>query len=757
MKYSSTILGALALGTALNLYAGRVAYFPMEIKEGQIVESVSGRASDINAATMAERIGGVRGEAVRFDGYSTFIESELALGSMSRFTFSVWCAMETWPIMEHDVQNETDMTCIAGNYDAATKSGMGFFVSRVGKLSFRFYSQGWPGEIVAPAPLPLYRWNNLVAVADGNTVSLYNNGELLGSAKAKSIAGSGRFMIGKSYDTRKQGPFHLNTINGIVDEIEIYDEALDKATIEGWKTSEKPSLSEPGPDKYADDLMRPRFHGMPSRNWTNECHGLIYHNGLYHVFFQKNANGPYMSRLQWGHIVSDNLYDWREVPIALGSDKWYDLKGCWSGCVVVDDVVTGGKPNIIYTGVDYARAMIGQAAPDDNELLSWTKRVNPIIDGRPAGLSDDFRDPYFFRHGEDAYLMVGTSKDGKGACTLHKYNPADKSWSNDGRIFFSASSVAGQGSFWEMPNLTEINGRRLFTVTPQGLPGGVKAIYWSGSVNDDGTFNPAGSAADIELPGFAKEGYGLLSPSIMQKDGKTIAIGIVPDKLPGTENYKLGWAHTYSLPREWSLDANGKLMQKPYAGLEAMRDTDSRVSLSQPLAGTASLGRMTNREAEIIGEFVVADAEFGLSLFGSGDRGVRLSYSPASGKLTLDMRSLERISNDANSFNGLYETTLPAPIAKGSTMKIHVFVDHSIVDIFINDRWASSVRVFPTAPDADGIGAFSDGGTTQANISVWSLKWGSSGIDDVFADNLGTGEPEYVNVYSLCGDRKSVV
>lgn len=736
------------LSTAGTMAQERCFHMPMEAKYGQVTESVSGKKFGVNAANIVETIPGAKGNALRLDGYSNFITGEIAAGELSTFTFSLWSAMETWPIIEHDIQNEKDMTCIAGNYDAGKKQGCGFFVSRTGKLSFKFFSGGWPGEIIAPTPLPLYQWNNLVAVCDGKKATLYNNGTALGSTNCRKISMDGTFMVGKSAEERKMGPFNLYTVNGIIDEVEIFKEALSEETIKGWKAENEPLLSITADDRYADDLMRPRFHGMPTRNWTNETHGLVHHNGKYHLFFQKNANGPYMSRLQWGHIVSDNLYDWKEMPIAIGSDKWYDLKGCWSGCIAIDNEVTGGKPNIIYTGVDYARAMIAQAAPDDDNLLAWTKRNNPIIDGKPSGLSDDFRDPYFFRNGADAYIIVGTSKDGKGACTLHKFNPATQGWSNDGKIFFSAANTAAQGTFWEMPNVTPMGGKFLFTVTPQGIGTGVKAIYWTGTINSDGTFNPDGSPADIELPGFAKDGYGLLSPSIVQVNGKTIAIGIVPDKLPSEANYDLGWAHTYSLPREWTINANGMLEQKPYEGLTAMRLGSSIADINRTINGAVEIGQMTDRQMEIMGEFTVGNADFGFSLFKNANGEATLSYSPASGKLTLDMRRLNRMVNDNPTFNGLYETTLPESVAKGSVMKIHVFIDHSIMDIFINDKWAFSVRIFPKDSDATGTEVFANG-DTQAKVYAWHLNTASSGIGDILQGNCPRHDK--MNVYSLSG------
>lgn len=100
--------------------------------------------------------------------------------------------------------------------------------------------------------------------------------------------------------------------------------------------------------------------------------------------------------------------------------------------------------------------------------------------------------------------------------------------------------------------------------------------YWTGSINADGTFAPdSRTPKTVEMAGFSKDGYGLLSPTIFQKDGKTLMLGIVPDKLAGSENYKMGYAHTYSLPREISLDSKGNLIQKPFSGLAAMRSETS--------------------------------------------------------------------------------------------------------------------------------------------------------------------------------------
>ena len=141
-----------------------------------------------------------------------------------------------------------------------------------------------------------------------------------------------------------------------------------------------------------------------------------------------------MSRLHWGHISSENLYDWTEEPIAIAPGEDYDIKGCWSGCVYEDE----GNTYLLYTAVDNAKATIAQAKAKDNLLMEWEKQ-GVIINGRPSGLSDDFRDPYFFTANGQKYIIVGTSKNNIGACTLHKYE--NGSWTNDGALFFQGGNA----------------------------------------------------------------------------------------------------------------------------------------------------------------------------------------------------------------------------------------------------------------------------------------------------------------------------
>lgn len=708
------------------LSQAQLVKMPMDVaQDGTTYEQVSMKSFKVNGALAPYCVPGAKGKAWRLDGYSSYLQAQIdpsVISNKQQLTFSLWVAPESYPMMKLDQDGEW-FTTMLGNLklddDNKIPSGEKGFVFQLGSRgSYKFicFVNGWKVMCEPTTKLLRYQWNHLVATVDGvnKKVTLYNNGELVASktcTKAKITPGGSTLYVGKSYVEDKVDVFYLNTYNGLLDEFEIYDGI--RTDIINEKAENAPVLTY-SPERYAGDILRPSFHGMPTAGWTNETHGATYFNGKYHVFFQKNPNGPYMSRLNWGHIVSDNLYKWEEDPTAVSPEEAYDKKGCWSGCVFTDDELTGGKPNIFYTAVDYGRATIAQAQPADDDLLTWTKKAgNPVVNGRPNGLTDDFRDCFVFRNGTDLYMIVGSSKNGVGVTTLHKYYKSTKTWSNDGKLFFSGSNRNQDGTFWEMPNVTKIGDKWLFTATPLNTGAGVRTLYWTGSINADGTFAPdSRTPKTVEMAGFSKDGYGLLSPTIFQKDGKTLMLGIVPDKLAGSENYKMGYAHTYSLPREISLDSKGNLIQKPFSGLAAMRSETSFKMTDFDLTAEKDLDPVQGRSLELSAKFVVGNGDFGFSFLGNGDKKVTLTYQPNSGMLSLDMRGINRIFNDGI-FGGVYNYALPTPVAMGEEMTLKVFVDHSIIDIFVNDTYAASVRVFPRDVDAVKATAFAKNGSVK--------------------------------------------
>ncbi len=726
MKLKHILMTALVSALPAGINAQQVvAHYSMSLAAGdKIEEAVSHSQYAVTSHLPACTVAGIDGDALRFDGYSSYVRAGLPVGTFSTqaLTINVVLAAEAYPMMQVDVAETTPtFATVYGNL--VDKKGFALELSSQGDLRFRFgsaYANGYLFTVNGGQKLPRGKWSMVTVVLDkaSNVATMYLNGASIGTgrmSRADVVHSTSDFYIGKDAADVKAGPFLINTFVGLIDDITVYNGAMTADQVAALVPANPglPDFNYPA-SRYASSLWRPQFHGMPTGGWTNESHGMTYSNGKFHVFFQKNANGPYMSRLHWGHITSENLYHWHEEPVAIAPGENYDIKGCWSGCVYDNH----GTPSILYTAVDNARAVIAQANPADASLIDWNKQ-GIVINGRPAGLSDDFRDPYHFTVGGQQYIIVGTSKNGVGACTLHKLE--NGTWTNDGAIFFQGGNANQHGTFWEMPNVTDMGGGKwLFTCTPLGTGAGVRTLCWTGSIGSDGKFIPdTGGVQFLEMGGISRDGYGLLSPTIYRHEGKTLMLGIVPDKLPTHVNYDMGWAHNYSLPREISLAADGSLVQRPYSGLTGMR-TATAVTRNLTLNGSESLAPVSGRQIELLGEFTVTDGKMGFNFLKSGNKQVSLTYDAASGNLTLDMTTLTRTSNDGGVYNGVYTVALPKRVAAGETLKLHVYLDGSIADIFVNDTWAYSVRIFPNDAAQVEAEAFATVATT-ARINAWVL------------------------------------
>ena len=323
MRLRTLLLVAL---TATSLSAAAqttVAHFDMSLKNGQITESVSNTSYTVASQLPACTIASPSGDALRFDGYSNYVKAGLPVSTISTeaMTLSVTLAAESYPMMKVDVAEETPtFATICGNLDETGKKGFALELSSQGDLRARLYvdySGGYMVTVDGSKKLPRGQWNMLTLTFDksGNAINLYLNGEQIGTKRSNRcnlILGTNDFYIGKEATDVKSGPFLINTFCGAIDDIVINNEVAAPAAF----TQQGVDFNYPA-ERYEGNIWHPQFHAMPSGSWTNETHGLIYSGGRYHVFFQKNPNGPYMSRLHWGQISSEDLYDWTEEPIAI--------------------------------------------------------------------------------------------------------------------------------------------------------------------------------------------------------------------------------------------------------------------------------------------------------------------------------------------------------------------------------------------------------------------------------------------------------
>lgn len=198
-------------------------------------------------------------------------------------------------------------------------------------------------------------------------------------------------------------------------------------------------------------LYRPQIHYTPAKNWINDPNGMVYADGVYHLFYQYNPKGNDWGNMSWGHATSSNLIEWKEQAVALERD---DLGDIFSGSAVydVDNTAGFGKGAIValYTSAgSHQQQSMAYSTDGGKTFVKYDK--NPII----ANSSEsDFRDPKVFWHKETSQWIMALAKGWKyaiefwGSSDLRKWTKLSS---------FSTSVNACNKGQWECPDLLRMN------------------------------------------------------------------------------------------------------------------------------------------------------------------------------------------------------------------------------------------------------------------------------------------------------------
>ncbi len=66
---------------------------------------------------------------------------------------------------------------------------------------------------------------------------------------------------------------------------------------------------------------RPFIHYTPPFGWMNDPNGLVWHDGVYELYYQSNPSGLYWANMSWGHARSRDLLHWENLGTVLVPDE----------------------------------------------------------------------------------------------------------------------------------------------------------------------------------------------------------------------------------------------------------------------------------------------------------------------------------------------------------------------------------------------------------------------------------------------------
>ncbi len=490
-------------------------------------------------------------------------------------------------------------------------------------------------------------------------------------------------------------------------------------------------------EKLLADPYRPGYHFcVPEDNGRpGDSNGCFYSNGRYHLMYLYNRSGVGFC---WGHISSKDLVHWRHHPDAIGPGCGDD--GCFSGGGFVDD---DGTAVLSYWMLWGAKG-IGLAKSSDRHYDTWQKLdANPVIRSTEWGITET-------KGADGKPLIYGSAdptniwkKDGRyyiltgNLLALNKYgrkSDSPKRFKGDHLYLFESQDLESwsyKGEFYERnPKWTDDSEDNMcpsFLPLPSGPNGGEPSgkhlllfishnkgcQYYIGDYdtkNDRFIPNNHGRMTWVDNTYFAPE-------ALIDGEGRQIMWSWLTDNPKGEETK--GWSGVYGLPRSLWLGEDGTLRMRPVKELEMLRcDEKTWSDITLAAGDTKTLDGIVGDSCEL--EITIESAtarHYGVKVRASaGGEEETLLYYDAQGKhLVFDStrsgvdgrRAVERA---------------PFALRNGEPLKLRVFVDKSVVEVYANDRQAICRRVFPGRPDSLKAVLFGVGGTTKLpSARAWEM------------------------------------
>lgn len=410
-----------------------------------------------------------------------------------------------------------------------------------------------------------------------------------------------------------------------------------------------------GGDLYQEPY-RPQCHFTSRRGWNNDPNGLMFHDGVYHLFYQHNPYGVGHGNMHWGHATSPDLVHWTEQDDALYPDR---LGTCFSGSGVVDVDNTAGlqtsdDPTLccIYTAAG-GRAPESAGQPFTQALAystdggdAWrTYADNPII----GHIIAHNRDPKVIWHEPTNRWVMVLYLDGNQYGLFTSPNLID--WQQRQTIV--------------LPDATECPD--LFPLAVDDDPQDVRWVWWGANGTyllgdfDGQTFVPQGEPLRYDWGGhsYAAQTWS----NVPDDDGRRIQIAWLrrPDRTPLPDT---PFNQCMTFPCELTLRATAdgvRLFSQPVRELMALHDD------------TCCWGNMTLLPGDNPLEAVEGECFH-----------LQATLAPAAnGRLRFDLRGVPLTYDAAWGELRCLDTVVPVALIDGR-LALEILIDRTSIEIFAN-------------------------------------------------------------------------
>jgi sucrose-6-phosphate hydrolase SacC (GH32 family) len=668
------------------------------------------------------RKNGISNGSLLFDGYSNFIRysyDDIVLGGME-LTISVWVA----PRYFEAAQSKS--TAIVSQFNTNANEGVFLGYYDHGSLHFQV-GVGDRNFIIKNEEKRLlrYEWNHVVAVFSGTTgeMFLYLNGEKISElsffdgveiTKAYAIP----LYIAKNSEGGSNATANLNMFSGLMDELKIYKKAVKESFIEEeYQKVDIPKIEFEDiwlQNILTEDYYKTQYHGGPYQHWMNEPHAPIYYNGVYHLFFQFNMFGPYFANISWGHLVSDDMVNWRPIKeVIVPTKNTVAEHGVWSGGATYD---RNGVPVLLFTAGHYNNGLlssqnVGIARPKDTNdpyLTEWIVDDElAIIQVHGQGVAGEFRDAHVIIEDNVWYLVLASQSTITNGGTALLYTTRDdsfKNWKYEGQLYEIPNQRGDLGRVWELPvllpiwNETKTIKKYILLISPAPADRADNDIYYflGDFDKENGRFIP--DEEFIDNPKLLDYGNNVFTgPSgfVDPISGKSFVFSIMQDQRKPGDVYQAGWANCVGLAREVYLLENG--LDVGIRPIKSLAEYETNIYKNSNISLDVLNQKISNIKGDMLHIQVVFEninaTQFGIKVRKHPDLNEEtIIYYDATTNEVGIRTGLSGSLNNYQNVTGNFKGSLALVDGK---LKLDIYLDRSLVEVFANETKAISSRIYP--------------------------------------------------------------
>lgn len=475
---------------------------------------------------------------------------------------------------------------------------------------------------------------------------------------------------------------------------------------------------------------KPLFHITPPVGWMNDPNGFSVYDGKIHLFYQYHPYSTEWGPMHWGHVVTEDLMCWEQLPVAMAPDIEYDGEGCFSGTAICKD----GRHVLVYTSVEKNPDGDGVLQNQSIAVFDGTEYrkidSNPVVTGDmlPGDLSrSDFRDPKVWLSDGMYYMVAGcVDKEDKGLVVL--FTSTDmQTWKYKSIL---ARNDGDLGGVWECPDFFELDDRYVLMVSPTGMKAsgyefhnGNNSIYFVGGYDkDNGKFiGEKAYSLDYGTDFYAPQ-------TTLLPDGRRVMIAWMQSwhnlYIPDGQR----WQGMMTLPREISLE-NGSLMQRPVREIEKYHANEIRY-FDEIISGQCKLDGICGRTIDMT--LIVKGNEYESFAvdFAKGDGYyTRFTYDRRRKVIELD-RTFAGFKKDIVCVRrAKVKTVDPTDTAANVSgvcgveerISLRFVLDRNSIELFVNDGIMTMSTVIYTPLEDDGIEFICDGKAT-VDVDLYDIE-----------------------------------